>query len=230
IPELIEKRKQGLADFGRMQSVEFHESTLPDRLLEESAEGTPDMGATLTVGSPRSPIRFCFYEKNYEQAKKQNAPLGFMCGVKNRMEIRLRDDRAQNALRYLVDERDIGDLAYGIIHDKIRFLFCPRWDRFIGEGWEKIQLTTKPEPYSDERSWRWFVNQCAPTVKYHLIRDVLHDTNLVNEAVQSAKLSPRHKAMLKQSGLDESQIILPELLVTAGKECDEVEYPTDPEY
>jgi len=62
IPELIEKRKQGLTDFGRMQAVEFHESTLPDRLMEESAEGTADMGATLTIGSPRSPIRFCFYE------------------------------------------------------------------------------------------------------------------------------------------------------------------------
>jgi len=216
IPELIEKRKQGFADFGRMQSVDCHESTLPDRLLEDSEDGTPDMGATLSIGSPRSPIRFCFYEKNYEQAKKQGRPLGEILGVKNRVEIRLRDDRAQNALQYLVSQRDIGGLAFGIINDKIRFLACPRWERFANEDWEKIQLTTKPEKYTDERSWRWFVNQCVPTLKYHMIQDTMRDTDRVNEAVRRAKLSSRHKAMLKQSGVDESQVILPELLVHAG--------------
>jgi len=216
IPELIEKRKQGFADFGRMESVDCHESTLPNRLLEDSEDGTPDMGATLSIGSPRSPVRFCLYEKSYEQAKKQGRPLGEILGVKNRVEIRLRDDRAQNALQYLVSQRDIGGLAFGIIHDKLRFLACPRWDRFIGEGWESIQLTTEPEEYTDERSWRWFVNQCAPTLKYHMIQDIMRDTDRVNDAVRRAKLSSRHKAMLKQSGVDESQVILPELLVHAG--------------
>jgi len=216
IPELIEKRKQGLADFGRMQSVDCHESTLPDRLLEEADVGISDVGSTISIGSPRSPIRFCLYEKNYEQAKKQGRPLGEILGVKNRVEIRLRDDRAQNALQYLVSQRDIGGLAFGIINDKIRFRACPRWDRFIGKGWELIQLTTEPEEYTDERSWRWFVNQCVPTLKYHMIQDILRDIDRVNDAVRRAKLSSRHKAMLKQSGVDESQVILPELLVHAG--------------
>jgi len=216
IPELIAKHKQGFFDFGRMQSVDYHESTLPDRLLEDAEAGTSNMGATLTIGSPRSPIRFCFYEKNYEQAKKQGRPLGEMLGVRNRVEIRLRDDRAQNALEYLVSQRDVGGLAYGIVNDRLHFLACPRWERFANEDWEKIQLTTKPEEYTDERSWRWFVNQCAPTLKYHMVLDIMRDTDYVNDAVRGAKLSSRHRAMLKQSGIEASQVILPELLLPVG--------------
>lgn len=220
IPELIEKRKQGRADFGRVQSVDCHESTLPDRLLEEAGEGVSDMGCTMSIGSPRSPVRICFYEKNYEQAKKHNAPLGEMLGVKNRVEIRLRDDRAQNAIRHLVSSRDIGAIAYGILNDRLQFFavdhngkahICPKWRRFADEDWSEVELTTKPEPYTDERSWRWFQTQCAPTVKYHLMRDAIHGTNFVNETIQAAALSKRHEALLKQTGADYSQIIVPEL-------------------
>jgi len=211
IPELIERREQGRVDFGRMQSVDCHTSTLPDRLLEDAGIGISDVGCTMNIGSSRSPLRFCFYEKNYEQAKKQGVPLGEILGMKNRVEIRLRDDRAQNALQHLVATRDVGALAFGIINDRLHFFDCPRWDRFANEDWERIQLTTKPEDYTDARSWRWFVNQCAPTLKYHLMRDVIRDTNCVNGVVQAAKLSSRHKARLKQMGWDVSQIILPEL-------------------
>jgi len=38
----------------------------------------------------------------------------------------------------------------------------------------------------------------------------------VNDAVRGAKLSSRHKAMLKQSGIEASQVILPELLLPPG--------------
>jgi len=138
-------------------------------------------------------------------------------GIKNRLEIRLRDDRAHNALQHLASERDIGSLAFGIISSRINFFACPRWERFANEDREKIALTTKPEEYTDERSWRWFVNQCAPTLKYHMIQDVIQNTNQVNDAVRGAKLSSRHKAMLRQSGVEVSQVILPELLVRAGK-------------
>jgi len=220
IPELIEKRKKGWVDFGRVQAVDCHESTLPDRLLEEAGEGISDMGCTMSIGSRKSPIRFCLYEKEYEQAKKHGIPLGELLGVKNRVEIRLRDDRAQNALCHLVASRDVGALAFGILNERLQFFTvdhngevwdCPKWRRFAGLDWAEVELTTKPEPYTDERSWRWFRIQCAPTVKYHLMRDVIHGTNFVNATVPAAVLSKRHEALLKQTGLDYSDIVVPEL-------------------
>jgi len=217
VPELIDRYKQRLANFGRVQSVDFHESALPDRLMEYVEDGTSNRGCTLSIGSPRSPVRFCIYAKDYEQAKKQGEPLGTLVGVKNRVEIRLRDDRAQNALQYLVSECDIAGLAYGILNDRVRFPACPRWERFADEDWEKISLTTHPEKYTDERSWRWFVNQCAPTLKYHMIQDVMRNTDQVNNVVRRAKLSTRHKAMLKQSGMEASQVILPELYMSEAE-------------
>ncbi|MCL2842604.1 MAG: replication initiation factor domain-containing protein, partial [Oscillospiraceae bacterium] len=157
IPELIEKRKQGLVDFGRVQLVDCYTSTLPDSLLEEAEAGTSDMGHTMNVGSPKGPIRFCLYEKSYEQAKKQGVPLGSIGGVKNRVEMRLRDDRAQQAIGHLAASRDISAIAFGILNERLRFFTpdqrdCPKWRRFAGEDWDKIALTTKPEAYTDERS------------------------------------------------------------------------------
>jgi len=43
------------------------------------------------------------------------------------------------------------------------------------------------------------------------MRDVIHDTNFVNDTIQAAILSKRHEALLRQTGLDYSEIIVPKL-------------------
>ena len=218
IPELIEKYRNGLFDFGRIQAVKEHGSNLPTALAKRDAP--TDMGHTLHIGSGQSPIRFCLYEKDFEQAQKRQIPIADIVGVKNRLEIRLRDDRAQNALLHLAEPNDIVAMAYGIVSEKLQFFTtdpdghqqaCPRWQRFLGDGWEDVKLTTKPEALTDERINRWIQKQCAPTLKYVLMRDMATNDTFLNESIQNAVLSPRHEVLLAYKGIELGDIIVPEL-------------------
>ena len=67
-------------------------------LREENKES---MGATLYIGSMQSDLYFCIYEKAYEQLVKKGIPVED-AEVKNRFEIRLKNDRAYFAVYDLV--------------------------------------------------------------------------------------------------------------------------------
>ena len=218
VSELIEKYKGGLFDFGRLQAVKEHGSNLPTALAKWDAP--TDMGRTLHIGSGKSPLRFCLYQKDFEQAKKQQIPIADMLGAKNRLEIRLRDDRAQNALLRLAEPSDIVAMAYGIVSEKLQFFTtapdgepqaCPRWQRFLGDGWANVKLTTRPEELTDERINRWIQKQCAPTLKYVLMRDMAMGENFLNDSIQNAVLSPRHEVLLACKGIDIGDMIVPEI-------------------
>ena len=56
------------------------------------------MGNTLYIGSLQSEVYFCIYEKDYEQYKKHDIPIAD-AEVKNRFEIRLKNERAFYAIR-----------------------------------------------------------------------------------------------------------------------------------
>ena len=51
------------------------------------------MGNTLYIGSLQSEVYVCIYEKDYEQYKKHDIPSAD-AEVKNRFEIRLKNERA----------------------------------------------------------------------------------------------------------------------------------------
>ncbi len=40
-----------------------------------------------------------------------------------------------------------------------------RWAWFIGDNRQSLKLTTKPEPYTLDRTLRWVQRQVAPTLK-----------------------------------------------------------------
>jgi len=50
-----------------------------------------------------------------------------------------------------------------------------------------------------------------------MIQDVMRNTDQVNNVVRRAKISTRHKVMLKQFGMEAHQVILPELYMSAAK-------------
>lgn len=64
-----------------------------------------DMGNTLYIGSLKSEVYFCIYEKDYEQFIKNDIPLEDP-EVKNRFEIRLKNDRATHAIQDLLAYRN----------------------------------------------------------------------------------------------------------------------------
>jgi phage replication initiation protein len=176
------------------------------------------MGNTLYIGSLKSEIYFCIYEKDYEQYVKNGVPIE-EAEVKNRFEIRLKNDRAYHAIIDLLSYRDAERTAFSIINRYLRFVdkienkrrsewkINESWAWFIGKDREKLKLTTKPEPYSFVRTLNWLGRQVAPTLKVALLIDQIRGTNIIYDIIQNAKLTKRHEKILQQQVDNTEQMV-----------------------
>src|SRR5699024_7708053 len=75
------------------------------------------------------------------------------------------------------------------------------WAWFIGNNRERLKLTTKPEPYSFQRTLNWLSHQVAPTLKVAIKLDEINQTQVVKDILDHAKLTDRHKQILKQQSV-----------------------------
>ena len=101
IPELAEKcRKREY--IGKSRSYKFYQS---GELIKHREDDREYMGRTLYLGSLKSDVYFCIYEKDYEQYVKLGTPLE-EADIINRFEIRLRNERAYYAVRDLLTYYD----------------------------------------------------------------------------------------------------------------------------
>lgn len=181
-------------------------------------EEKPDMGNTLYVGSMKSEVYFCIYEKDYEQYIKNGIPVED-ADIKNRFEIRLRDERAFYAMKDLVTYMDAADTTMSIINRYLRFVdkddtresryweLNHRWSRFIGDHERQLKLTTKPEPYTLERTLKWLSHQVAPTLKMQRIIDSKMETNVLENMIENASLRERHEKIIKQQLLPVDEVV-----------------------
>jgi Putative phage replication protein RstA len=177
-----------------------------------------DMGNTLYIGSLKSEVYFCIYEKDYEQYVKNNIPLE-EAEIKNRFEIRLKNDRAMYAIEDLLTYQNAEKTVFEIINRYVRFAdkeenkrrslwqTNERWQCFIEKNRGELRLTTKPEPYSYERTLNWLRHQVAPTLKVASILDVMNDTKIIEDMIKNATLSERHEKLLKQQSLGIEEVI-----------------------
>lgn len=176
------------------------------------------MGNTLYIGSLKSEVYFCIYEKDYEQYIKLDIPVDEV-KIKNRFEIRLKNERAYHAAVDLLANRDAERTAFSIINRYIRFVdrddkigrsewrINESWNYFIGEGREKLKLTTDPEPYNINKTLNWLSRQVAPTLKAIKRIDNLNGTNIVDDLIRRAELTERHKKIIQQNSLAIEDII-----------------------
>ncbi|WP_394903317.1 MobT family relaxase [Clostridium butyricum] len=176
------------------------------------------MGNTLYIGSLQSEVYFCIYEKDYEQYKKNNIPIED-AEVKNRFEIRLKNERAYYAIRDLMYYDNPESTAFKIINRYVRFVDKedgkPRsdwklnneWAWFIGENRESIKLTTKPEPYSFRKTLNWISRQVAPTLKMAMKLDEINNTQFINEIITNTELKEKHEKILKQQAATVKEVI-----------------------
>ncbi|PKR84100.1 MobT family relaxase [Heyndrickxia camelliae] len=179
------------------------------------------MGNTLYIGSLQSEVYFCIYEKDYEQYKKNDIPIE-EAEIKNRFEIRLKNERAYHALCDLLFYDNPERTAFKIINRYVRFVdrdnTKPRsdwqlneeWAWFIGENRESMKLTTKPEPYSFQRTLNWLSHQVAPTLKVAMKIDEINHTQVVKDIITHAKLTERHRTILKQQAASVEELIVKE--------------------
>jgi len=176
------------------------------------------MGNTLYLGSTKSEIYFCIYEKDKEQYIKKGIALED-AEVKNRFEIRLKNERATYAMQDFIDHNDIEKTAFEIINKYVCFIVSKsemqeiedirkygercyeptdEWWRFIGGKRGKLKLTAKAEPYSIDKTLSWIHRQVAPSLKMGLELDAVNGTSFINDMVEQAELNDRHKKILAQ--------------------------------
>ena len=205
IPELTEKchQEECISVFRSFKSYRSGE------LVNHHEQDKAGMGHTLYIGSLKSEVYFCVYEKAYEQYAKLGIPIEDT-PVKNRFEIRLKNDRAYYAVRDLLTYYDAERTAFDIINRYLRFVdkedgkrrgdwqVNDRWAWFLGAGRGRLKLTTKPEPYTLERTLNWIERQVAPTLKMAKKIDRINGTDIIERLVKGAKLTDKHKKIIKQ--------------------------------
>lgn len=214
IPALTEKcsREECVSKFRSFKSYRCGE------LVKSQEKDKYGMGNTLYIGSLKSEVYFCIYEKAYEQYVKFDIPIE-ETDVKNRFEIRLKNERAYYAVTDLLTYQDAEQTAFSIINQYIRFVDskegkrnseCPTnedWAYFIGEHRQKLKLTTKPEPYTLERTLNWISRQVAPTWKTIEKIDAKNQTTYLKDILERAKLTERHKKIIRQQTTPVEEII-----------------------
>lgn len=204
IPMLTEKCKneECISVFRSFKSYRSGE------LVHSREENKMSMGNTLYIGSMKSEVYFCIYEKDYEQYVKFDISIE-ETPIKNRFEIRLKNERAYHAVKDLLSDYDAEKTAFSIINRYLRFVdkdetkerrdwkINSRWAWFIGENRKRLKLTTKPEPYSFWRTLNWLSHQVAPTLKAALKLDEVNHTTYIKDMVNHASLNDRLKKLLK---------------------------------
>ena len=214
IPELTEKcnREEYISVFRSFKSYASGE------LIRKQEQDKAGMGHTLYIGSLKSEVYFCCYEKNYEQYAKLGIPVSEAL-IKNRFEIRLKNERAYYAVRDLLTHYDAERTAFSIINRYLRFVdieedkrredwkLNDRWAWFIGKGREPLKLTTQPEPYTLSRTLNWIARQVAPTLKMLKRIDAGNNTEYLKNIEQHAKLTEKHEQIIKQQTAPVTELI-----------------------
>lgn len=177
------------------------------------------MGKTLYLGSTRSDVHFCIYEKDYEQLSKNGIALEDT-EVKNRFELRLKKDHALNAVKDLCVYRDAERISFAYINYYMRIVDSDptktreywknsrEWEIFIGDFREKMKLATRPKPFTWERSMNWLSTQVMSTLKTAIMIDQKNGTNIVQNMIDNhTDIPDRLNAVYKQMTTDIADII-----------------------
>lgn len=216
IPELIEKKKRGEYG-GYLKKFKVEQSGRESNLRGEWDKA--EMGTTFYLGSTKSDIYFCIYEKDYEQMEKNGIPLA-ETETKNRFEIRLKDERAEQAVIDLVDYENPSATAFGIINHYAWFLKPGKKDKkksenldkdwllFIGNEDRELKLTIKPEPYTIDRTKKWVIKQVMPSLRMLKEMDDIQGTDFVEHTFQQTQLKEKHQKLIEQMSLSVEDIIL----------------------
>lgn len=199
------------------KQYKFYESGV--MVKEDEGDGGA-RGNTLYIGSLKSDIYFCIYEKDYEQYIKYGISME-TADIRNRFEIRLKDDRAQVAVSSLIECNDVGEIAFGIVNRYLTFLMPvagkekrswdidPRWEQFMQQGAKKVRLTIEPEKcdaLGDKLNW--ITKQCAPTLKAIRMLDAsLGEDDRINKIIDAAQISSNMQKLIEQELIEIEEIV-----------------------
>ncbi|NLY61716.1 MAG: replication initiation factor domain-containing protein [Clostridiales bacterium] len=160
------------------------------------------IGHTLSIGSRSSKIYLRIYDKAMEQ------------GISSpwyRMELEIKDDRAEVLQNILLFETGVGRVFSGILNQYIRFVIpssdknksrweTAKWWTELVDSVDKVKLTRKPKEKTIEEVRQWVKKQIGPTLAMLMIHDEGDMTNLL-KIIHSGKyrLKQRHFQILKNA-------------------------------
>ena len=208
VPSLIKKRENGEFYSRWIQSYSTYKSG--KGLKGEYGKDKDNMGETLYLGSSKSELYFCVYQKNYEQAQKEGMTVEEIgdTAPKTRFEIRLKDERSQVAVEHFVSTGDIADVAFGIINNYMMFeqveadgekVVCPRWEKFLSGYSHELKIAMRPEPYTVDKTIRWLKTQVFPSLLLAMHElDTVQGTQVIHDMYQNTKMTAKHEKMLEQ--------------------------------
>lgn len=162
------------------------------RDVYESTFVNEKTGHTLYFGSRQSDIMLRIYDKQLEQKQKALRPadasaekaVSTDAALENawvRWELELKNKRADMAVDFLINRKQIGEIVMGILDNYVRLIVqddsnrsrCsshPLWEAFIGAV-RKLRLFVREAPKTIEDKRRWLVRQCLPTLAGVIIAD-----------------------------------------------------------
>ncbi|MFD1387544.1 replication initiation factor domain-containing protein [Oceanobacillus oncorhynchi subsp. oncorhynchi] len=166
-------------------------------------------GVSIYLGSKSSDFYLCLYQKDYEQAKKLNIPIEDV-EIKNRYELRLKNERAQELIRLIQESGIVSENVIAVLNNYVRFVdkgtqkakkhwqVNKKWENLIGEMGKKLKLTTEPTEDFYEKSEAWVEKSVAPTLKMIQSADEELNRDKLNEMINNAEMSEEqeHKMMI----------------------------------
>ncbi|MCI1283193.1 MAG: replication initiation factor domain-containing protein [Lacticaseibacillus songhuajiangensis] len=210
IPNLIQKIQANEC----ITVMREYQGTVSGRIYHDDEEEFDDeTGTTLYIGSTKSELYFCLYEKGPEQHKK-----GLTTNVYNRFEIRLKNTRAEKAVDDLLCYRDEERTIFGIIKRYLRFVDAqkgkPRldwplnknWQRFVGHDRQPLRLTTAPEPFDLNRTRAWVDTQVAPMERVLHEIDAYWGNQKTMQSIREASLKDKHLRIIEQNTVGADQL------------------------
>lgn len=141
------------------------------RITERDSSGAL-VGDTVYLGSRTSELMVRVYNKQLENnLKYPESPIDYEWV---RWELELKDDRADNAARLLMQKCSVGSVAVGILANVFRVIVfddsnksrCStdiKWQRFI-DGVEQLRLYVPKVQKTLEDKYRWVQRQVGPTL------------------------------------------------------------------
>lgn len=180
------------------------------RLNYEDEQDREDnrQGISLYFGSRQSELYLNFYEKRFERAKQDGISVeDALCVYDewNRYEIRLAHKKANAVVQEYLQGIDLGEIARGLInanfdvYDGVNewgaYIADKKWQKLFG-GSLPLLLSTKPEPYSIERTIKWLSQQVAPSLALVSEYDKIVQEDYLAMILNSGEITERGQQML----------------------------------
>lgn len=180
-------------------------------LYDDSETRKKSTGKTYYLGSRSSKIYFCFYEKDAEQAKKLKVQRETI-PVKNRYELRLGKENANNVLYAIYGGETVESITFNIFNTYLRFLtpnesllkkdwstYKP-WADFIGNA-ETMKLATEPSKSTYEKTLNWLRVYCSSAIYAVKMLDRLNGTTFLVDMLSVAEndLPDKYRMMIEDS-------------------------------